>query len=377
MPAASPRVLIWLLPCPLVLATACGDGGEASTNSTSTTDDDGGDPPTTGSACGGDVIDAPPGQWTWVPVEGARCGRGSPTGMAINPGGDRLLIYMLFGGACSTAEECAPDCDPQAQRCALHLDGFDETTFKDTLGLFGAGSIFDREDPGNPYRDHSFAFIPYCTGDFHSGDREAEYGISHVGYRNMGLYLERLVPSFCGATDVVLVGSSAGGFGAVFNYDRVREAFAPRRVDLVDDAGPPLGPEWMPIQTQMRAAWGSDLTAPAGCPACASRWDAFLPYLGATAPEARLALISSLADTSIGPFFGGPIALPADYTAAMNEYADLTLGPVDRVEVFYLDEPHHVYLVDDLAQTGPPAVSLQTWLTQMHSDDPAWASVRP
>ena len=147
-----------LLPClVLALAAACGDGGE----------------PPSGPSCGEETIDAPPGQWTWLPVEGARCGRGSPTGMAINPGGDRLLIYMSFGGACSTAEECAPDCDPQSQRCALHLDGFDGTTFKDTLGLFRAGSIFDREDRGNPYRDHSFAFIPYCTGDFHSGDREA------------------------------------------------------------------------------------------------------------------------------------------------------------------------------------------------------------
>ncbi len=128
------------------------------------------------------------------------------------------------------------------QRCALHLDGFDETTLKATLALFEPGSIFDRDAPGNPYRDHSFAFIPYCTGDFHSGDREAEYGIHHVGYRNMGLYLERLVPTFCGASDVTLVGSSAGGFGTVFNYDRVRQAFAPRRVDLVDDAGPSTSP---------------------------------------------------------------------------------------------------------------------------------------
>ena len=91
--------------------------------------------------------------------------------------------------------------------------------------------ILDRTNAANPVKDWSFVYVPYCTGDFHGGNNVTTVpGASgppqhFVGYANVGMYLDRLVPTFHNATRILLAGLSAGGFGAVFNYARVAEAF--------------------------------------------------------------------------------------------------------------------------------------------------------
>lgn len=329
--------------------------------------------------CTGEPIAAPAGEWSWVDVPGTRCGDGSATGLAINPSasGDRLLVFLMGGGGCFTAAECTGPCNPAWQHCAANLDGYDAATAGQELAMFGPGSIFDRTDPDNPFRDDDWVLVPYCTGDFHSGGTQAEYGSWHVGSENLQIDLEHVVPTFCDASSVVLMGSSAGGFGAVFGYALVAEAFGGVRVDLVDDSGPPLSADAMPLQAEMRTAWGSVEHAPPGCPGCGGGWDAYLPWIAATWPDARISLVSSLADPSIGPYFGGPIADPAGFAAAMNAFADTTLAGLSNVRVYYVDEFHHVYAGEDLGGVVSAGVPLATFLRQQLEGDPAWASVRP
>jgi hypothetical protein len=133
----------------------------------------------------------------------------------------------------------------------------------------------------------------------------------------------------------------------------------------------------MPLQTTMRAAWGSAANDPPGCADCASGWDRWLPWLSATYPDARMSLLSSLTDPSIGPGFGGPIAAPDGFRTAINELADEVLGPLPNARVFYVDEFNHVYLKENLRTKTSLGVSLGTFLTRQIGDDPAWSSVRP
>ena len=54
-------------------------------------------------------IDAPPGDWTWIPVDGAVCRDGSGTGFGVRPsatGSDKLVIYLEGGGACFNGTTC-------------------------------------------------------------------------------------------------------------------------------------------------------------------------------------------------------------------------------------------------------------------------------
>src|SRR5689334_18496513 len=68
---------------------------------------------------------------------------------------------------------------------------------------------------------------------------------SFVGYTNIGHYLQRLVPTFSSATQVVLTGTSAGAFGAFLNYHRVAQAFCPKPTVLIDDSGPVMSDTYL------------------------------------------------------------------------------------------------------------------------------------
>src|SRR5262245_18435468 len=196
-----------------------------------------------GSACGtgAPLGTTPAAQWQWVDFPDTQCGHGGPTGIAVNRGtSNRLLIYLEGGGACWSAQSCGPTCNPQQQICAVHLD-YDAATWQQERSMFSApGTVFDRASTANPFRDDTWVFVPYCTGDFHTGSTLASYGIHHHGFANLRAILNRVGPTFCASDHVVLAGSSAGGFGAVLTYHLVKQTFANVRVDLVDDSGPPM-----------------------------------------------------------------------------------------------------------------------------------------
>jgi hypothetical protein len=359
---------------------SAGDDAASSAEDAGEGGSDGGGTTTGGDAgCDGTPLAAPIGQWAWVDVPGTSCGYGTPTGFAIldvEPS-DGLLVFFMGGGGCFTETECAPGCNMQFQHCAANLAGYDETTFAQELAMMGPGSVLDRDDAHNPFRDHDVVVIPYCTGDFHSGTQQASYGVHHVGWDNFGLDLAHIVPTFCDTPHVVVMGASAGGWGATFNFARIADAFPNAQVDLVDDSGPPLGPESMALQSQMRASWGSSASAPAACDGCDESWSAFFPFIAQRYPSARISLVSALADHEIGPYFGGAIAEPAGFRAALDAFADSVVAPQPNARVFYVDEFHHVYSDGPLSGTWSMGVSLATFLQRQITGDPAWQSVRP
>jgi hypothetical protein len=225
-------------------------------------------------------------------------------------------------------------------------------------------------------REATFVFVPYCTGDFHAGDRVAEYGVHHRGYANVAAYLERLRGAYCDAERIVVAGSSAGGFGAVFNFEQIAAAFPGVPIDLVDDSGPHMRPPAMSVAAQdtLRAAWGAAANVPAGCAGCAEQWHAFWPYLAAAHPDARFSLISSLQDYSIGTFFG---MNPWSFEAGVEDLADAVLAPLPNVRVFYLPGNDHVWLGRSFSATQSTGTSLATFLSQQLDGSETWSDVRP
>jgi hypothetical protein len=257
---------------------------------------------------GGEPIEGEAGQWTWVGVPDALCRDGSPTGFGVrlNPASDKLFIYLEGGGACFST-----------LTCTLNPSSYGELAFMGWASG-GKGGLFDTENQDNPVRDWNGIYIPYCTGDVHAGNATdidvpgigAPAGQSFVGYRNIGLYLDRIIPTFPSVTQVLLTGSSAGGVGAAYNYDRVAQAFCPRPVVLVDDAGPPMSDEYLApcLQKRWRELWGLDGTLPVGCPDCSGADGGgivnYATYLADRYPDARLGLVSSEEDDVIRLFYG-------------------------------------------------------------------------
>lgn len=322
----------------------------------------------------GDPITATPEQWTYVPIEGAVCGDGSATGIGVNLSdkSKNVAIYFSGGGACWDNLTCF------IAKTAANFDGYDEGAFQSEANGFLQTSLFDRGDPNNPFKDWSYIYIPYCTGDVHAGNNVANYNgkdAYHMGGVNYELALARIVPTFPEVARVVISGSSAGGFGAGVNFGRTQDAFGATRVDLVDDCGPPLPSPYLTetLEASWRSSWGLDKQLPADCPECLTDLDALFSYYAEKYTGSRAALLSYMNDEVISFFFqlsGSEVA------AGLDALAEKRIDPTTSMKYFYKNGSTHCLLTDPY-QKSDNGLVLMDWLTDMLNDEPTWSSDHP
>ncbi len=346
-------------------------GGGATTTATGTTASGGA---TTTSTPPGQPITTPKEQWSWVPFDNAFCANGSTTGIGANitDKSSKVVIYLMGGGACWNDLTC------YGVKTAVNIEsGYGEAQFESDAKNLN-GSLFDRTDPDNPLKDASYFFVPYCTGDVHAGDNpDAVYGgkpTKHVGFANMKAFLSRIVATFPGAERVLLSGSSAGGFGAGFNWWQTQQAFGGVRVDLLDDSGPPLPSPYLSqsLEGQWRAAWNLNATLPEGCAECQTDLSAIFGFYAEKLPKNRAALLSYTHDQVIASYYQIPQSQVAEGLAALATELDT----YENTRYYYVDGNSHV-LLGDPAGVSQNGVVLKTWITQMVTDDSAWKNVKP
>jgi hypothetical protein len=302
---------------------------------------------------------AEPFEWTYIPVTGAKCRDGSDTGVVVslNPDSDRVVIYLEGGGACFNSLSCG-----------LNPSSFDGPGF----GGRSRG-LFDREDEANPVADWSFVYVPYCTGDVHIGDRPDTTvpGLptpqQFVGYRNMELNLARIVSTFPDASQVLLTGSSAGGFGAAGNYAQTQEAFGDVPVTLLDDSGPPVDAPWLPpcLLDEWVELFGAHKTVFADCgDGCTDQGRFLFDYMRALDerwPDRPRALFSYTSDTVVRMFFsfgfndcstGFPSVYPEEeFLAGLDDLRAFVDGEGLNFGTFYAEGDAHTILSSDAVYT--------------------------
>jgi hypothetical protein len=330
-------------------------------------------------ACGTDPAPAESGPitaasetWTWVGFPGTACGNGAATGLGVNLTGRSrdVVVYFQGGGACWDTLTCL------TFKTAVHLEsGYGPAQFAAEPTL--AAAPFDRAIPGNPFRDASFVFIPYCTGDLHAGTATNNYNgtvIRHAGALNTGAFLARLAATFPGARRVYVTGSSAGGYAAQLNYPRFAEAFPSAEVHALADSAQAVQPDngsyplWL-------AAWRPIL--PPGCTSCSTDLTSLPAWLAASFPTRRFALTAWMQDGVLSTYFG--------YTAAGMKAATQSLlttryAPTANARWFAIDGTEHTMLGGLATLASSPAsggVRLQGWLAAWYAGDPSWASVGP
>jgi hypothetical protein len=352
----------------VVMLVACGDGASASHDAPIyVPPPDGPDP----------LPVFPDETWRWVTINGMACADGFITGVGVNlkAHSQNLLIYLEGGGACWSESTCYT-----LMTAAHFTTGYKEADFTaevtDTSSLAAPGGWFDRTSATNPFKDYNYIYVPYCTGDMHTGKAIAvSYGAhsaNHVGYTNISALLPPLVATVHLPSRVVLAGSSAGGFGATYNYAQVQHAFGPARVDLIDDSGIYLGQGVNTNDAVMRTQWNLAATTPAGCSGCATSFDALVPFYAASYPTHRFAMLSYTQDSTIPSFDG---ISTSQFTTALDAEASAHFDPAPPVKYFFDNAQGHVlWFKPTLAQNN---VTELQWLTQMVSDDASWASQHP
>jgi hypothetical protein len=342
--------------------------------------------------------EAPYLTWTYFETPGALCANGSPAAFALNPakGSTDLLIFMRAGDICYDYENCI------ANPTASFLDGYGDAGFQMDLHTLLHSGVFDRSDAANPFRDFNFVYFTYCTGDLHSGNAVTTYvadgggamgTIHHVGYVNVGAYLERVVPTFHGVTRVVVSGSSAGGFGAAFNYVRVKKAFPSASIFLIDDSGPYMFVPYLSraMQDVWKANWGFGPNLPAGCAECdPDSPDGGLANLflfAAKDPSFRGSLISGLYDQTISNSLDDPPGDPelpcvphdagCEFPQALAELNQAFAKAPGEMRAFYVASSDHQWTQNArYATTTVSGVTLESFLgAEIDGGGDGWTSV--
>jgi Pectinacetylesterase len=188
-----------------------------------------------------------------VPGGDCQCSDGSRFSFWVrkaNP--KKVVFYLQGGGACFSAKTCAPGSD--LYRANIRSDN----------GPTGQAGMFDLAHKRNPFADYSIVYVPYCTGDVHIGNTTTKYApgltVRHKGYVNGSAALDHLAATFPDATNVAVMGESAGSVAAPLYAGLVSDRLPRARITVLAD-GSGSYPD-VPRFNNMIAAWGAGKALP-------------------------------------------------------------------------------------------------------------------
>jgi hypothetical protein len=277
--------------------------------------------------------------WSFVDVPESRCANGESTGFGINPapGSDEMMVYLQGGGACWNLATCGIGTATNIRRGYTAQDfNFDGTR---------SWAIFSRSETKNPFRNMNQVIVPYCTADVHAGTRTTNYGlvtIAHRGGLNIEAMLTRIKATYPNLRRLIVVGTSAGGFGAQLNYQRFVDALPGARIDVVADSAQLIHPVGS-LAGEWARNWG--LVVPQDCSSCLDNYPDYVGYLLRKYPAAHFGLFASLRDIVLTPFFNFGI----NFGAFRGETAELIVNQYDdndNARYFARSGVRHGYLSD-------------------------------
>ena len=162
----------------------------------------------------------------------------------------KVLFFMEGGGACFSAETCAPESETFKRTSLL----------PDELGAGTGTGIWDNDNPENPFAGWTVVYVPYCTGDVHIGNSTTDYGngvvVEHKGYLNGNAAVSAMVERFPTATQIVVAGESGGSVPSPLYAGIVADSYPDARITVLAD-GSGAYPDIPAINGVIGANWGT------------------------------------------------------------------------------------------------------------------------
>lgn len=205
-------------------------------------------------------------QWIKIEPPGVMCGNGTPYKFFVNFSGksDNLVVVLEPGGACWDYDSCT---GANGIRGAANVDGLKDDHYK----LAGFISPFlNRNSDEVPTTDWNYVYVPYCTGDVHTGNAVATYTsddgtksieFHHDGHAAMENIVSWIDSNFTHVPKMFVTGCSAGGVGSMVDYHFLRSGIkAVQKGYMLDDSGPvfPSSGYSKPMHDKIRAVWNVD-----------------------------------------------------------------------------------------------------------------------
>jgi hypothetical protein len=317
----------------------------------------------------GNPIQAPARTWTWVDFPGAHCRDGSGTGIGVNwfPGSQKVAIFLEGGGACFSQTTCPMNPSKRGS-------------------MFNGSGIYDRSNAENPLADWNYVYVPYCTGDLHAGNNPKGNvpGVGpqqFVGYANLDLFMDRLIPTFPNVTQVMITGVSAGGFGAFHNASHVARRFPHAAIVALDDSGPPMWTKGLPAcyQTLTRQLWNLDATVLADCGTDCAKPDDYLIDMAlhfSRGTDHATGILNAYDDGTLLTWYNysaqacspqAPALSAAGFEAGLLNLRQSGGGADNRFATFYVPSSSHTWLGGPFYSTTVKGTRLVDWTRNLVS----------
>jgi len=263
-----------------------------------------------------------------------------------------------------------------------------------STGGQGSVGIYNRSSTQNPFDDWNYVYVPYTTGDIHSGNNpssDVPGGLNNqvmVGFNNITEVLNDIAPFFKerGVTQVFLSGASAGGYGTLINYNQVAESFPDLNISMIADSSPIFfDSEIFPsclnerIETTFNIQFPSDYEdfTSDNFPYRAQR---IYEYLSNKYPDAQFGFYSYYEDETERYFFGFGLNDCADavnpingeiFKAGLIELASV-FEDFGNWKVYYENGNKHTILFSDEFETmSVETVPFANWLSDLNQKSAA------
>ena len=151
-------------------------------------------------------------------------------GVRIGKNPKKLIIYFNGGGVSIDEYTVARP----SNAFTMHIEDTYYSNDGEWMGDYFLREGMNAKSDDNPFLDWSLINILYCNGDFHSGDGEYPYTakdgskrvMKYHGFRNTMKTIEMAKQYLPEPEQILIAGSSAGGFGVALLADDVIQAFS-------------------------------------------------------------------------------------------------------------------------------------------------------
>eukprot|EP00090_Calanus_glacialis_P000971 TRINITY_DN10700_c0_g1_i1.p1 TRINITY_DN10700_c0_g1~~TRINITY_DN10700_c0_g1_i1.p1 ORF type:complete len:379 (-),score=67.34 TRINITY_DN10700_c0_g1_i1:64-1200(-) len=157
----------------------------------------------------------------------AKCNNGSPASFYFTAGNlknPNLLIHLQGGGKCSSEAECK-------KRCTKDKPSLCKTKTAKTITQ-DLPSFSNNPETNPAFHNFLRVFVPYCSSDLYMGTGNVTYGNNKKFFFHGRHIIDAIVkdiiknkPNVGNMKQIVLMGTSAGGFGVAANCDFVADQF--------------------------------------------------------------------------------------------------------------------------------------------------------
>lgn len=292
-------------------------------------------------------------KWTKVPLKAkSECSDGSDYFLTSKKGkSNNLIIHFAGGGACWDAETCMEPISIGGIFNFVMSGNLKEYYLRDVPNLLPVvmKGIFLNDKDKNPFKDWNVVYLPYCTGDLHVGNVNAEYTaengksvkVNHNGQNNVKAAMDWITAQYGNPDKILISGDSAGGFGSMMWTPTIANLYKEAKIFQLSDCFFFDSGEW---SNRLNETWNVEGEKNFNIPAGDNLIRNVLTYCKENYPEITFLQINAIYDSVLGQFNG--FLDPTDKSRKENIEAWSAKMLEETAEIEQSDIKYYYYITD-------------------------------